>query len=368
MDSRFGVAKGFDVFDDRFRDDEMIKTFRSERRAGETTAAFLRWLDGRPAGPFFSWIHYYDPHTPYDPPSPFKEDFASNPYHGEIAYMDSCFAKVLERLREKGLLEKTLIVIVGDHGEAMGEREELGHGVFIYDVTMKVPLLFHAPRNLPKGLVVDSRVRLIDIMPTVLDALKMPVGGVVQGTSLLPYMEGREKDSLPCYLESYYPLETYGWSELVGLIEGDWKFIRAPRPELYDLKTDPRRYEGPRPETGGKGLGDDEQAHGAHRREFFQPRPQPEEAQPGRGGASAVSRLRGERRFGPRRQRPASGPQGYDARVQYPLPGEDGGVGRKMGRGGEGLPGDGPPPTRRRVALRRHGDLLIGSQQAPRCH
>ena len=239
VDSRFGVAKGFDVFDDRFHDDEMIKTFRSERRAGETTAAFLRWLDGRPNGPFFSWIHYYDPHTPYDPPSPFKEEFASNPYHGEIAYMDSCFAKVLERLREKGLLEKTLIVIAGDHGEAMGEREELGHGVFIYDVTMKVPLLFHAPRNLPKGLVVDSRVRLIDIMPTVLDALKMPVGSVVQGTSLVPYMEGRKKDDLPCYLESYYPLETYGWSELVGLIDGGWKFIRAPRPELYDLKTDP---------------------------------------------------------------------------------------------------------------------------------
>lgn len=239
VDSRFGVAKGFDVFDDRFRDDEMIKTFRSERRAGETTAAFLQWLDGRPNGPFFSWIHYYDPHTPYDPPSPFKEEFASNRYQGEIAYMDSCFAKVLERLREKGLLERTLIVIASDHGEAMGEREELGHGVFIYDVTMKVPLLFHAPRNLPKGLVVDSRVRLIDIMPTVLDALKMPVGSVVQGTSLLPYMEGRKKDDLPCYLESYYPLETYGWSELVGLIDGGWKFIRAPRPELYDLKTDP---------------------------------------------------------------------------------------------------------------------------------
>ncbi len=239
VDSRFGVGKGFDVFDDRFHEDEMIKTFRSERRAEETTAAFLRWLDGPGEGPFFSWIHYYDPHTPYQPPSPYKEDFASNPYDGEIAYMDACFGKVLARLREKGLLERTLIVVAGDHGEAFGEKGELGHGVFIYDVTMKVPLIFHAPRNLPRGQVVETRVRLIDIMPTVLDALKMPVNKAVQGTSLLPYMEGRKKDDLPCYLESYYPLETYGWSELVGLIDGDRKFIRAPRPELYDIKADP---------------------------------------------------------------------------------------------------------------------------------
>ena len=238
VDSRFGVGKGFDVFDDRFGEDEMIKTFRSERGAGETTAAFLSWLDGKPGGPFFSWIHYYDPHMPYQPPPPFKEEFA-DPYDGEIAYMDACFGKVLARLREKGLLDRTLIVIAGDHGEALGEKGEVDHGVFIYDVTMKVPLLFHAPRNLPRGRVVESRVRLIDIMPTVLDALKMPVDKAVQGTSLLPYMEGRKKDDLPCYLESYYPLETYGWSELVGLIDGDWKFIRAPRPELYDIKTDP---------------------------------------------------------------------------------------------------------------------------------
>ena len=239
VDSRFGVGKGFDVFDDRFHDDEMIKTFRSERRGGETTAAFLRWLDEPGQGPFFSWIHYYDPHTPYHPPSPFREEFASDPYDGEIAYMDSCFGKVLARLREKGLLERTLIVVAGDHGEAFGEKGELGHGVFIYDVTMKVPLIFHAPGNLPKGQVVASRVRLIDVMPTVLDALKMSINKPVQGTSLLPYMEGRKKEDLPCYLESYYPLETYGWSELVGLIDEGWKFIRAPRSELYDIKTDP---------------------------------------------------------------------------------------------------------------------------------
>ncbi len=238
VDSRFGLGKGFDVFDDRFGEDEMIKTFRSERRAAETTAAFLGWLDGLAGGPFFSWIHYYDPHMPYQPPPPFKEELA-DPYDGEIAYMDACFGKVVARLREKGLLEKTLIVVAGDHGEALGEKGEVDHGVFIYDVTMKVPLIFHAPQNLPVGRVVASRVRLIDIMPTVLDVLKMSINEPVQGTSLLPYMGGRKKDDLPCYLESCYPLETYGWSELAGLIDGGWKFIRAPRPELYDLKADP---------------------------------------------------------------------------------------------------------------------------------
>jgi arylsulfatase A-like enzyme/Flp pilus assembly protein TadD len=238
VDSRFGVAQGFDIFDDQFGANEMIKTFRSERGAGETSAAFLRWLDGMPGGPFFSWVHYYDPHMPYDPPSPFKEQF-QDPYDGEIAYMDASFAKILEGLRKKGLLENTLIVVAGDHGEAFGEKKEVSHGLFIYDATMKVPLLFHAPRNIPRGRVVDARVRLIDIMPTILDALKMPANKEVQGRSLLPYIEGRRSDDLPCYLECYYPLETYGWSELVGLIDNGKKFIKAPRPELYDLKSDP---------------------------------------------------------------------------------------------------------------------------------
>ncbi len=238
VDSRFGVAQGFDVFDDRFGAEEMIKTFRSERRSGETSAAFLRWLEEDPGGPFFTWIHYYDPHMPYQPPSPFKERFP-DPYDGEIAYMDASFATVLEGLRKKGLLENTLIVVAGDHGEAFGEKEEVSHGLFIYDATMKVPLLLYAPARFPRGRVVDARVRLMDIMPTILDALKMPAGKQVQGTSLLPYIEGRRKDDLPCYLECYYPMETYGWSELVGLIDGDWKFIRAPRPELYDIKADP---------------------------------------------------------------------------------------------------------------------------------
>jgi arylsulfatase A-like enzyme/Flp pilus assembly protein TadD len=238
VDSRFGTDKGFDVYDDTYGPDEMIKTFRSERKAGDTSAAFIRWLDEVSDKKFFSWVHYYDPHMPYRPPSPFKEQFARDLYDGEIAYMDYAFGKVLEKLKEKGLLDKTLIVIAGDHGEALGEKGELDHGVLIYDVSMRIPFIFYAPQNLPQGLVVDARVRLIDIMPSILDLLKIPLNKGIQGISLLPYIEGKRKDDLTCYLESYYPLETYGWSELVGVIDKDWKYIRAPRPELYRIKVD----------------------------------------------------------------------------------------------------------------------------------
>jgi len=238
VDSRFGIGRGFDVYDDTFNSEEMIKTFRSERRAADTSAAFIRWLERNAGQKFFSWVHYYDPHLPYHPPSPFKEDFSGMPYDGEIAYMDYSFGKVLDKLREKGLLEKTLIVIAGDHGEALGEKGEVDHGVLIYDVSMRIPFIFYAPRSLPQGLAVEARVRLIDIMPTVLDLVKAPAEKGVQGLSLVPFMESKRQDDLTCYLESYYPLETYGWSELVGLIDKEWKYIRAPRPELYHIKTD----------------------------------------------------------------------------------------------------------------------------------
>jgi len=238
VDSRFGTDKGFEVYDDTYGRDEMIKTFRSERSAAETSAAFIGWLDGLGGAKFFAWVHYYDPHMPYRPPSPFREQFPGDPYDGEIASMDHAFGAVLAKLKEKNLLDKTLIVIAGDHGEALGEKGEVDHGVLIYDVSMRIPFILFAPRNLPAGKVVDARVRLIDIMPTVLDLVKLPSVKNVQGASLLPFIEGKRTDDLTCYLESYYPLETYGWSELVGVIDKDWKYIRAPRPELYNIKTD----------------------------------------------------------------------------------------------------------------------------------
>ena len=239
VDSRFGLDQGFEIYDDKFAEAQAFKAPNSERKAEKTFEAFSRWLGRNQARPFFCWVHYYDPHLPYDPPAPYNVEFADSPYDGEIAYMDQAIGKTIEALREKGLLARTLVILAGDHGEAFGEKVEAGHGVFIYDGTMKVPLIFYAENHLPAGLIIKSRVRLIDLMPSVLDMLNIQVNKDVQGTSLLPYISGKKKEDLSSYIETYFPRENYGWSELVGLVDGDWKYIRAPREELYNLKADP---------------------------------------------------------------------------------------------------------------------------------
>jgi arylsulfatase A-like enzyme/tetratricopeptide (TPR) repeat protein len=239
VDSRFGLDQGFEVYDDTFKEDEIIKHYRSERRAETVFTSFSKWLDANNEQKFFCWVHFFDPHIPYEPPPPFKEEFASDPYDGEIAYMDLFIGKTIERLNDKNLLDSTLIILVGDHGEALGEKGEKDHGVFIYDNTLKVPFIMHNKSILPAGEVVSPRVRVIDIMPTILDILNVPLPESLQGTSLIPYIERKRKDDLPSYVETYYPKENYGWSELTGWIDREWKFIQAPKEELYNLKTDP---------------------------------------------------------------------------------------------------------------------------------
>ena len=240
VDSRFGLGRGFDVYDDDFASGQPFKSLNAERRADEVFAPFARWLDEHKANRFFAWVHFFDPHIPYDPPSPYKERFASDPYDGEIAFMDEHVGKIVGKLRDNGILQRTLIIIAGDHGEAFGEKEEMGHGVFLYEPTMRVPLIFYAENRLPRGQVVGSRVRLIDIPASVLDMLGLPGLKDSQGTSLVPYIQGKRKDDQSSYIETYYPRENYGWSELVGLLRGEWKYIRAPREELYDIKRDPK--------------------------------------------------------------------------------------------------------------------------------
>ena len=240
VDSRFGLGRGFDVYDDDFASGQPFKSLNAERRADEVFAPFARWLDEHKADRFFAWVHFFDPHIPYDPPSPYKERFASDAYDGEIAFMDEHVGKIVGKLRDDGLLQRTLVIIAGDHGEAFGEKEETGHGVFLYEPTMRVPLILYAENRLPRGRVVGSRVRLIDIPSSVLDMLGLPGLKDSQGTSLLPYVQGKRKDDLDSYIETYYPRENYGWSELVGLQRAEWKYIRAPREELYDLRRDPK--------------------------------------------------------------------------------------------------------------------------------
>ncbi len=240
VDSRFGIGQGFDVYDDKFLEDEILKNFRSERKADEVFASFSPWFDKNYNQKFCCWVHLYDPHLPYDPPPPFKQQFYDHPYDGEIAFADFYLGKIVDKLKEKNILEKTLIVIAADHGEALGEKRELDHGFFLYEDTLRVPLIFCSPRALPAEAVVYPRARLIDVLPTILDLIKIPVPKEAQGTTLLPYISGQKKEPLTSYIETYFPLDNFGWSPLLGLVDGDWKYIQAPRPELYNLRSDPQ--------------------------------------------------------------------------------------------------------------------------------
>jgi len=240
VDSRFGIDQGFDSYDDTFDADEILKNFRSEKRAEKVFTSFSHWLDRNFDQKFFCWVHFFDPHVPYDPPSPFKEEFPERPYDGEIAYMDYYIGRIVDKLKKKNIFDKTFIILAGDHGEAFGEKDEIDHGYFIYDATLRIPLILYFPKRLPSNKVVESRARLIDITPTVLEMLTIPVAKEIQGVSLVPYIEGRKKESLSSYIETYFPQENYGCSALIGLIAGDWKYIRAPKPELYNLKLDPQ--------------------------------------------------------------------------------------------------------------------------------
>jgi len=240
VDSRFGIDRGFDVYDDTFQSQATLKGTNAERRAEETFDRFSRWLENNWSSRFFAWVHYYDPHLPYDPPLPYREEFSGRLYDGEIAYMDHYVGAILERLRTKEILEKTIIIAAGDHGEGLGDKVETGHGIFLYEEALRVPLIFYNGGVFPRPRVVESTVRLVDVAPTVLELSGLKdAAAAMQGESLVPRLRGKAGKDLDSLIETLYPRESFGWSELVGIISGPWKYIQAPRPELYDLKTDP---------------------------------------------------------------------------------------------------------------------------------
>ncbi len=235
LDSRFGLDQGFEVYDDDMGE-ERIKTFISERRAEEVYSAFRKWFKGKGDGKWFSWVHFYDPHLPYEPPEPWRSEIEDR-YDGEIAYMDEYVGKVVEELGDEK--ERTLIVIVGDHGESLGEHGERDHGIFLYEVSMRVPLITVAPGKFPANKIVKANVRLVDIFATVLDFLKIGNSYSSQGESLSPYITGRKKKDLSFYIETVYPKESFNWAELRGVVDGEWKYIFAPKEELYNIRKDP---------------------------------------------------------------------------------------------------------------------------------
>jgi len=246
LDSRWGINQGFDYYYDNFdfAKYKKISLDSVQREGGEVIKAFFEWYEKNPPSRFFSWIHLYDPHTPYEPPEPYKTQYGGQEYglyDGEIAYVDSLIGLVLESLKSKGVLEKTVVVIVGDHGESLGEHHESSHGFFIYDATVSVPLIIRIPSAELRGKTITAQVQNIDLMPTLCEILGLPIPKAVQGQSLLPLIAGQKpKQENTAYSESYYPRYHYGWSELKSLRTSRYKFVQAPRPELYDLTLDPR--------------------------------------------------------------------------------------------------------------------------------
>ena len=241
LDSRFGLNQGFDTYFDHFEFSRLDEAHldEMERRGDQVVDEALNWLKLGPRRPFLLWVHLYDPHDPYKPPEPYASRYRSHPYDGEIAFADAQVGRLFAFLKENNLYDRSVIVLTGDHGEGLGEHGERTHGFFIYDSTLHVPLLMKLPGAVPQ--VVDDEVSLVDVMPTVLQALSIPIPVTVQGRSLLALVLGRPAGgSSNLYAESYLPLLHFRWSQLRSLRSRGMKYIDAPRPEIYDTRTDPK--------------------------------------------------------------------------------------------------------------------------------
>jgi len=241
-----GLKQGFETYSG-VGAGESVRGAGRQRRADAVVNDALQWLDGVAGAPFFLWVHLYVAHRPYDPPETYASTYSHNPYVGEIAFADAQIGRLLEALEQRRLLDRSVVVVAGDHGESLGERGERDHGILIYENVLRVPLIIRLGARLGArlgpGALAPTRigevVRLTDIMPTVLDLLHVPAPASLDGVSLTPLMHGRVRDlDLEAYAESTYP-ERFGWSSLRTIRVGRYKLIDAPRPELFDLDRDP---------------------------------------------------------------------------------------------------------------------------------
>ena len=238
--SRFGLAAGFDVYDDSFVDAEARPAFlEQERRGTETVALARKWLDEAGDRSSFAWVHVYEPHFPYRPAEPFASQLHGDAYQAEVAAADAALGPLLEPILAAGDRGRALVVLTADHGESLGEHGEATHGIFAYEATLKVPLILYQPRRLAPR-VVSTPARHVDIVPTVLDALSLPLPDGLPGRSLLPDAIGRPAPSdLTTYFEALSGQLNRGWAPLRGVIRGGVKYVDLPIPELYDLRSDP---------------------------------------------------------------------------------------------------------------------------------
>ncbi len=243
LSSQSGLNRGFDTYGDAFdagTDDARFLNSIQKRGDG-TTAEAITWLEGQRDARLFLWLHLYDPHDPYEPPEPYASRYAGRPYDGEVAWSDELVGRLDAALGRLGLREQTLVVVTSDHGEGLGEHGETVHGFFVYQTTLRVPLLVRGP-GIAAGTRLPVTARSVDLPPTLLELLGVEARGSPHfaGRSLATALRGGAAPAEEAsYAESLLPLLHYGWSDLRSLREGRWKYIQAPRPELYDLREDP---------------------------------------------------------------------------------------------------------------------------------
>jgi hypothetical protein len=238
MRKKTGIAQGFEFYDDGLAISGPNMTIgRIQRDGGETIEASREWIRSQ-RKPLFFFLHMYEPHTPYEPPEPYRSRYADR-YDGEVAYTDDLVGRFLALLKEQGLYDRALIIFLSDHGEGLGDHGEEEHGIFLYREAIEVPLLVKLPGGRRGGSTVETPVQLSDVFPTILEQTATTGGKPSAGTSsLLAFLE-REQPGRQVYSETYYPRLHFGWNDLHSLVDGKHHYIEAPRAELYDLTRDP---------------------------------------------------------------------------------------------------------------------------------
>ncbi|HET8644195.1 MAG TPA: sulfatase, partial [Vicinamibacteria bacterium] len=236
-----GLDQGFATFDDPFGAFQATTTRepRVERTAREVVDRALEWLDRPRTAPFLAWVHLFDPHAPYAPPAPFKARFAARPYDGEVAYADAQLGRLVSWLDRSGARGRTLVVVTSDHGEGLGEHGEDEHMLFVYDATLRVPLILSQPGALPGGKVVAGQFRSVDLLPTVLELLGLAAPATSGASRAEQVRAGTRIPDNESYAESLYGSLHFGWAPLRALRAEGWKYIDAPRAELYRVSEDP---------------------------------------------------------------------------------------------------------------------------------
>ncbi len=237
-----GIGRGFDFYEDSVEPTEANQALSRVQRPGSETEALLsKWLEAQPPGkPLFAFLHLYEPHTPYEPPEPYASRYKDHEYDGEIAWADELTGRFFEAVKKKGLWDRSLVIVLSDHGEGLGEHGEDEHGIFLYRWALQVPLMIKLPKGERGGATVGAPVQLSDVFTTVVKAVGLPDVKAPEGTvSLLDLAAGAPAPARTIYAETVFPRIHFGWSDLASLLDGKWQYIEAPRSELYDLEKDP---------------------------------------------------------------------------------------------------------------------------------